>query len=47
MRDYQEHNAKDIRDLTIYTKTIPAHPASFCRLPGGTSSGYPYISDIS
>ena len=33
MRDYQEHNAKDIRDLTIYTKTIPAHPASFADFP--------------
>ena len=33
MRDYQEHNAKDIRDLTIYTKTIPAHPAAFADFP--------------
>ena len=33
MRNYQEHNAKDIRDLTIYTKTIPAHPASFADFP--------------
>ena len=33
MRNYQEHNAKDIRDLTIYTKTIPAHPASFTDFP--------------
>ena len=33
MRDYQEHNAKDIRDLTIYTKNIPAHPASFADFP--------------
>ena len=33
MKDYLEHNAKDIRDLTIYTKTIPAHPASFTDFP--------------
>lgn len=33
MRNYQEYRAKDIRDLTIYTKTIPAHPASFADFP--------------
>ena len=29
----QEHNVKAIRDLIIYTKTIPAHPASFAEFP--------------
>ena len=29
----QEHNVKEIRDLIIYTKTIPAHPASFAEFP--------------
>ena len=29
----KEHNAKDIRDLTIYTKITPARPASFDEFP--------------
>ena len=29
----REYKAKDIQDLTIYTKTIPAHPASFSDFP--------------
>ena len=35
MKDYQEYNTKDIRELTIYSKTIPAHPASFADFPHG------------
>ena len=27
--------ANDIRDLVIYTKTIPAHPADFADFPDG------------
>ena len=29
----QEHHSKDIRDLIIYTKTVPAYPASFADFP--------------
>ena len=38
----QEHNVKEIRDLIIYTKTIPAHPASFAEFPNAL---YPDICD--
>ena len=47
MRDYQEHNAKDIRDSDHIYEDYTGASGVFCRLPGGTSSGYPYISDIS
>ena len=38
----QEYNVKEIRDLIIYTKTIPAHPASFAEFPNAL---YPDICD--
>ena len=34
----QEQNANDIRDLVIYTKTMPAHPADFADFPSGLHS---------
>ena len=34
----QEQNANDIRDLVIYTKTMPAHPADFADFPAGLHS---------
>ncbi len=34
----QEQNANDIRDLVIYTKTVPAHPADFADFPSGLHS---------
>lgn len=34
----QDQNANDIRDLVIYTKTMPAHPADFVDFPAGLHS---------
>lgn len=34
----QEQNENDIRDLVIYTKTMPAHPADFADFPAGLHS---------